>query len=61
MEGAHGREHVRRIRPLSAPRLDPAAGFAGREEGIEEPLGGVMGEEALPKIVQQGEVKPGVV
>ena len=45
------------IGPLRAPRLDPAPRFAGGQEGIEQPLGGLMGEQAVAKIVQQGEVE----
>jgi hypothetical protein len=61
VEGTDGREDVRGIRPLGASRLHPASGFAGSQEGIQEPLGSLMGEHAFPKIVQQGEVQPGVV
>jgi hypothetical protein len=43
---------------LRAPRLDPASCFAGGQESIEEPLAHTVGEQALPKIVQQREVKP---
>jgi hypothetical protein len=49
----NGRQHMRRIGPLGAARLDPAPRFARRQEGIQEPLGGVMGEQPFPKIVQQ--------
>ena len=60
VEGADRRQDMGRIGPLGAPGLDPAPRFAGGQEGIEEPLGGLMGEQALAKIVQQGEVEAGV-
>jgi hypothetical protein len=28
--------------------------FAGHQKGIQEPLGGIYGEQPLPKIVQPG-------
>ena len=61
VQGADRREDMGRIGPLGAPRLDPAARFAGRQEGVQKPLGGVMGEQAFPKIVQQREIEAGVV
>jgi hypothetical protein len=45
------------IRPLGASGLDPAAGFARSQERIEEPLSGIMGAQAFPKIVQQREIE----
>jgi hypothetical protein len=45
------------ISPLRAPDLDPAAGFTGGQEGVEETLGGGMDEQAFPKIVPQGEIE----
>jgi hypothetical protein len=51
VEGAHSGEYVRGIRALRAPRLNPPAGFAGRQEGIQEPLGTIMRQQALAKIV----------
>jgi hypothetical protein len=39
--------------PLGAPRFAPAARFAGAQEGVEEPLAGIIGKYALPKIMQQ--------
>ena len=51
VEGANGGEHVRGIRALRTPRLHPTAGFAGRQEGIKEPLGTAMRDQALAKIV----------
>jgi hypothetical protein len=50
-EDANGGEHVRGIRALRAPRLQPTAGFASRQEGIKEPLGTIMRAQALAKIV----------
>jgi hypothetical protein len=35
VEGANSGEHVRGIRALRAPRLDPPAGFADLQKGIE--------------------------
>jgi hypothetical protein len=48
------------IGPLRAPRLDPAPGLAGGQEGIEEPLARLMGQQAEANIVQPREVKAGV-
>jgi hypothetical protein len=61
VEGAHGREDVRRIGPLGPPRLDPSPRFADSEKCIEETLGGVMHEEPVAEIVQQSKVKTWVV
>ena len=55
------RQDMGRIRPLRASGFDPPTRFAGRQEGIEEPLSGLMGEQALAKIVQQGEVEARVM
>ena len=52
---------MRRIRPLGASRLEPAPRFARGQEGVQEPLGGVMGEQTFPKIVQQREIEAGVI
>ena len=52
VEGTNGREHVRGIGALRAPRLEPPAGFSDRQEGIEQPLGAVMRQQALAKIMQ---------
>ena len=46
-----------RIGPLGAPCLEPAPRFAGGQKRIEQALSRFMGEQPLPKIVQQGEVK----
>ena len=43
------------------PRVLSHPSFTGRDEGIEQPLDGVMGEQALTKIVQEGEVETRVV
>lgn len=39
------------IGPLGATRFDPPTAFAGGEEGIEQPLDGFMGQQALVIIV----------
>jgi hypothetical protein len=36
---------------LGPAGFEPATGFTRLKEGIEEPLGGVMGEQAFAKIV----------
>ena len=54
-------QDMRGIGPLGAACFDPAARFAGGQESIEEPLAGLMGHEALAKIVQQGEVEAGIM
>jgi len=51
MEGADGGQDMGGIGPLGATGLDPAAGFAGGEEGIQQALGRLMGEQPLAKIV----------
>jgi hypothetical protein len=48
---------MRGIGSLRAPCLEPPPCFAGGQEGIEEPLAGLMSEQAAAKIMQQGEVK----
>ena len=53
VQRADRRQDVRGIGPLRATRLDPAPRFAGGQEGVEEPLAGLMGEQAIAKIVQQ--------
>ena len=60
VERADRCQDMRGIGPLLAPRLDPPPRFAGGQESIEEPLARIMGEQALPKFVQQGEVEPRV-
>jgi hypothetical protein len=50
-----------RIGPLSAPRFEPAARFTGSQGRVEEPLAGIMGYSALPKIMQQREVEARVM
>jgi hypothetical protein len=57
VERAGCREDRRRSGALRTPPLDPALGFAGDKQGIEEPLGGLMDEQTCSKIGQQGEVK----
>jgi hypothetical protein len=42
--------------PLRASGLEPPPRVASREEGVEEPLAGLMGAHALPEIVESGEV-----
>lgn len=61
VQRADRRQDMGRISPLGASRLDPAACFAGGQEGIQEPLGCVMREQTVAKIVQQGKVKAWVV
>jgi hypothetical protein len=46
-----GGQHMRGIGPLGPAGFEPATGFTRLKEGIEEPLGGVMGEQAFAKIV----------
>jgi hypothetical protein len=58
VQRANGRQDVGGIGPLHATRLYPPLRFAGREESIEEPLAGLMSEQAAAKIMPQGEVKP---
>jgi hypothetical protein len=60
VERADRRQDVGRIGPLGATGFDPALRFAGGQERIEEPLAGLMGQQAAVKIVQQCEVKAGV-
>ena len=43
VQRADRRQDMRGIGPLRAPRLDPPPRFAGGQEGIEEPLAGLMG------------------
>jgi hypothetical protein len=45
------------IGALLAPRLDPAALFTRVQERVEHELSAVMGEQALPKIMQEREVE----
>jgi hypothetical protein len=46
------RQDMGRISPLRASRLEPPPRFAGGQEGIEEPMAGLVGEQALPEIVE---------
>jgi hypothetical protein len=57
VQRANGRQDMRRIGPLGASCLEPASGFAGSQEGVQKPLGGLMGGQPVAKIVQQGEVE----
>ena len=57
MERTDGSQDMGRIGPLGATGFAPAPCFAGRQEGIEESLAGLMGEQTAAKIVQQGEVE----
>ena len=43
-------QDMRGIGPLRATRLYPVLRVAGGEEGLKEPLAGVMGEQAVAKI-----------
>jgi hypothetical protein len=43
MQGADGCQDMGGIGPLRASCFDPAARFAGRQEGIEEPWAGLIG------------------
>jgi hypothetical protein len=61
VERTNGRQHMRRIGPLGAACLDPSPRFARSQEGVQEPLGGVMGEQTFPKIVQQRAIEAVVV
>jgi hypothetical protein len=61
VQRADRRQDVGGISPLRAPGLDPAPGLAGAQEGIQKLLGGLMGEQPVAKIVQQGEAKARVV
>ena len=45
---------------MLASRLDPAARFTGVQERVEQSLSAIVGEQALTKIVQQGEVESGI-
>jgi hypothetical protein len=58
MERVDRRQDKCGIGPLRAPYLEPPPRVAGREEGIEALLSGLMGEHAAAKIMQQGEVNP---
>ena len=60
VQRADRRQDMRGIGPLRAPRLDPAPGFAGGQEGIQEPLAGFMGEQAARKSCNRVKSKPGV-
>ena len=51
VQRADRRQDMGRISPLGASRLEPAARFAGAQEGIQEPLGRVMREQAVAKIM----------
>ena len=61
VEGADGCQNMRGIRSLGATGFDPAARFAGGQERSEETLGGVMRQQPLAELVQQGEVKARVM
>jgi hypothetical protein len=61
MKCADGCQDMGGIGPLGTPRFDPAARFAGGQEGIKQPLAGLMRQYALPKIVQPGAIKARVV
>ena len=39
-----GRQDMGGIGPLGPPRFDPAARFTGRQERVEAPLAGLMGQ-----------------
>jgi hypothetical protein len=57
VERTDRRQDMGGIGPLGAPRREPAPGLAGAQEGVQKPLGGLMGEQTTAKIVQQGEVE----
>jgi hypothetical protein len=57
VQRADRRQNRRGISPLRAPCLDPPPRVASGQEGIEEPLAGLMDQQATAKIVQQREVK----
>ena len=57
VQRADRRQDMGGIGPLGAPGFDPAPRFAGGQEGIEQPLAGLMGQQPAAKIVQQGEVE----
>jgi hypothetical protein len=52
-----GGQHMRGIGALGPPCFEPATGFTCLKEGIEQPLGTVMGQQALTKIMQSGAVE----
>jgi hypothetical protein len=60
VETTDGGYHIGGIRSLFASCLDPAPCFARVQERIEQALSAVVKEQALPKIVQQGEVESGI-
>jgi hypothetical protein len=51
---------MRGIGSLRPTCLHPPSRFAGGQEGIEEPLAGLVGQYATAKVMPQGEVKAGV-
>ena len=57
VQRADRRQDMGGIGPLRAPCFDPPPRFAGGQEGIEEPLASLMGQQAVAKIVQQREVE----
>ncbi len=54
------RHNIGGIRSLFAPRLDPALRFTSVQQRVEQGLSAVVEEQALTKIVQQGEVESGI-
>ena len=46
-----GSQHMRGIGPLGSSGFEPATGFTRLKEGIEEPLGSIMGEQAFANLV----------
>ncbi len=42
------------IRPLGAPSLDPASGFPGDQEGIQQALGGIMRQQPVATLGPEG-------
>jgi hypothetical protein len=59
VQATDGGHNIRRIRPLRAAYFNPAPRFARRQECVQKPLGGFMGEQTFPKIMEESEVKPG--
>ena len=61
VETTDRRQDMGGVGPLGPAWLDPSVGFTGCQEGVQEPLSGLMGQQTFAKIVEEGEVEAGVV
>jgi len=61
VETTDRRQDMGGVGPWGPAWLDPSVGFTGGQEGVQEPLSGLMGQQTCAKIVEEGEVEAGVV